>query len=386
MLGQVVWNHDHGLLAKPQALAFHDGRRHRVGLACADFVGQQRIAAIHHMGNGVFLVIPQRDLRVHACKNDMLAVILAGPDRVEKLVVLRHQLLPPIRVFPYPVPECVLNGLLLLLGQGGFRGVQNALFFPVLNLYIENAHVPQVEGGFQNVIGVQTSSAVGGVGVHIHKGNGVFVCDVPFCRILGIVYGNGVSVGVIGNIPPAIDHWRVQQLIHELLVVFLVDPGRADPHVDIGRLQIFGLHLLQRLDIDSKFRMLLGGGLRLPQLFPHVAGEILVRGLPAGVPGIAVRVFRINGAGGRIFEDYALQIVDDLFHLLRPAHQGSHEPQVNAGAFTNGNGQGFHGGIHMLHLVLLPNGALGEHIGLAFQVTVLIQYFKRTEQIVGGIV
>ena len=32
-------------------------------------MGQQRVAAVQHMGDGVFLVFPQGDGRVHAAEN-----------------------------------------------------------------------------------------------------------------------------------------------------------------------------------------------------------------------------------------------------------------------------------------------------------------------------
>ena len=86
-------------------------------------MGQQRIAAVQHMGNGAFLMLPQGDLRVHAGKDDVAPVIFAGADAVHFLVVLAHQRLPPFRVFPNPVLEGFPDGLLLLSRQRGFFGV-----------------------------------------------------------------------------------------------------------------------------------------------------------------------------------------------------------------------------------------------------------------------
>ena len=86
-------------------------------------MGQQCISAVQHMGNGVFLMLPQGDGWVHAAKDDMAAVILAWSGTVHFFIVLAHQCLPPLRVLPNPVLKCLPDGLLLLRGQGGFFGV-----------------------------------------------------------------------------------------------------------------------------------------------------------------------------------------------------------------------------------------------------------------------
>ena len=80
-------------------------------------MGQQRVAAVQHMGDGVFLVFPQGDGRVHAAKNNVAAIIFAGAGGVHFLVVLAHQRLPPLRVPPNPVLERLPDGLLFLGGQ-----------------------------------------------------------------------------------------------------------------------------------------------------------------------------------------------------------------------------------------------------------------------------
>ena len=61
------------------------------------------------MGDSVFLMLPQSDLRVHAGEYDMTAVILPGTGAVHFLVVLPHQRFAALRVFPNPVFESVLD-------------------------------------------------------------------------------------------------------------------------------------------------------------------------------------------------------------------------------------------------------------------------------------
>ena len=123
LLSQVVGHHKEGFLAQPQALGLHCGPHHFKGLARAHLVGQQRVSAVQHMGDGIFLMLPQGDGRVHAAKDDMAAVILAGAGAVHFFIVLADQCLPPLRVLPNPVLKCLPDGLLLLRGQSGFLGV-----------------------------------------------------------------------------------------------------------------------------------------------------------------------------------------------------------------------------------------------------------------------
>ena len=79
------------------------------------------------MGDGVALVFPEGDLRVHAHEFDVTSVILTGAGRVEQLVVLFHQRNAPLGVLPDPVGKSILDDLLFLLCQHGFPLVQHTL-------------------------------------------------------------------------------------------------------------------------------------------------------------------------------------------------------------------------------------------------------------------
>ena len=128
-------------------------------------MGQQRVAAVQHMGDGVFLVFPQGDGRVHAAKNNVAAIIFAGAGGVHFLIVLAHQRLPTFRVAPNPVAESIPDGLLLLGGQGGFLGVQHPAFLAVCVLHgVVDTHIPQIEGIFEDFIGVGAAGPVGRIG------------------------------------------------------------------------------------------------------------------------------------------------------------------------------------------------------------------------------
>ena len=90
LLRQMVGNHEQTFLAQTKAFRFHSRCRHFVGLACAHFVCKQRITAIKHMGDGVALVFPEGNFRVHAHEFYVASVILTGAGRVEQLACSAH--------------------------------------------------------------------------------------------------------------------------------------------------------------------------------------------------------------------------------------------------------------------------------------------------------
>ena len=83
----MVRHHNHGLAAKPQTLALHGSRYHLKGFAAAYLMRQKRIAAIQDVGNGILLMLPQRNLRTHAAEADVRTIVLPRAGGVEFLVV-----------------------------------------------------------------------------------------------------------------------------------------------------------------------------------------------------------------------------------------------------------------------------------------------------------
>ena len=176
------------------------------------------------MGDGVELMIPKGDFGVHARKRQVLAVIFPRAHAVKPLIVCLHQIAPPIRVLPNPVPKGVLDGLLLLLRDGRFLAVEDAalLTLPIADGIID-AHIPQIQRVLQYLIGVCPVRAVGHVGVYVVVRDVVFAADIPFSGKLGEV-----------NVQTALCiRGRVEQLKHELLDIPPVNPGRAEPHLDL---------------------------------------------------------------------------------------------------------------------------------------------------------
>ena len=298
LLRQVVGNRKQTLAAQPQPLALHSGGDHFKGLACPYFVGKEGVAAIKNVSNSIELMLTEPDFRVHAGEDDVLPVILAGAGGIEKVVVLSYQRLAAVRVFPHPLLKSVLDGLLFLLGEGGLLAVEDALFLAVsVHLGVIDADVAEIERFLQNLVGVGPLGAVGHAGVDVAIAHGAFAGDVPFCGVLGEIHP---------NIPPQIIG-RVKGLLHELLDIPLVDPGRAQTHINLRGVQILGLGLFQRLHIGGViFRVELRRASGPFQLFPHIAGEVLVGWQILFLPAAAVAIHGVE-------KDNAFQLPIDFF-------------------------------------------------------------------------
>ena len=118
---------------------------------------QKRIAAVHDVGDGIDLVCPQGDLRVHAGKADVLPVVFAGPDAVKCFIVNAAQFLAPVNVPPDPLGKFGLDEFLPVLGNGRFLFVQNRLSVPVFVLdIVKNTDILLVQGLLKDVVGVLT--------------------------------------------------------------------------------------------------------------------------------------------------------------------------------------------------------------------------------------
>ena len=367
LFGQVVGHHKEGFLAQPQALGLHCGPHHFKGLARAHLVGQQRVSAVQHMGDGIFLMLPQGDGRVHAAENNVAAVILAGAGGVHFLVVLAHQRLPPLRVPPNPVLERLPDGLLLLGGQGGLLGVQHPALLAVrIFNSIVDTHIPQVEGIFEDFIGVGAAGPVGGIGRHISLSHSVFAGDLPLggkCRVVDF----NAALKVKG---------RVKGFVHELLNVLFVNPGCPQPHLDLGSVQVLGLGGGQSLHVDRKGRVLFRRPLGLAQLPAHVAGEVFIGGHIMGRPVRFGLARHTEDDTPQLVRQFLAGFAGELFHI-------SH---VHAGFLRDGDRQRLAGRVHGGDGLMGFDSALGEHIRLAFQPAVLVQHFQRTEQVIAAVI
>ena len=189
----MVRHHKKGFLAQPQPLCLHGRGSHLEGLARAHLVGQQGVAAVEYMGNGVPLMLPQGNLRVHPHKMDVAAVVFPGPGGVEQLVVLFNQGFTPLGVLPDPVCKGILDGLLLLACQHGLLFVQHPLGLAAVILHrVVDPHIPEIEGVLQNLVGAGPRRAESLVGHDVVVARFGLAFDPPLCGGRGKFDPNGV--------------------------------------------------------------------------------------------------------------------------------------------------------------------------------------------------
>ena len=176
------------------------------------------------MSNGILLVFPQPDLRIHAAKADVGAIVLTGTSTVEQLVILFHKFRTAIRVFQHPVLERILNGLLFLLSKGGLLFIQNPLLLTVCILHgIVDTDIPQIQRILQNPVGVGTAGAVGHIGMDIIPARCTLAGDLPLCR-----HGREFHFDV-----PAQVKRRFKGFFHKLLDIIPIDPCSTKAHINL---------------------------------------------------------------------------------------------------------------------------------------------------------
>ena len=252
--------------------------------------------------------------------------------------------------------------MLLLLGKDGLFLVEYALFIAIFVLNgIVYAHVAQVERLFNDLIGAAASSSVGRI-------------DIRAIAVQALV----------GNIPCAADRGvfsldlplhiggRVQKRMDKVRDVLGRQPCRAQPHVDLMRAKVLGLHGPQCLHIGlvavaEHFQR----RFRLPQLLPHIAGKILVCAKP---------LFIRARVSLRVLKDHPLQAGNE--RVETKACQFAHEAKVYAGALGHAHRKGFRRALHMFHWAAHGNRPPGEHVGLALKVALVIEDFQGRKQII----
>ena len=364
---QVIRHHEKCFLGQAQPFTFHGRCCHLEGFTRADFVCQQSIATVQHMGNRAELMFPEFDIRVHPHEMNMGSVVFPGAGGIEQLVVFLHQLFPAPGVPPYPVPEGILDGLLLLLGQCGFLLVQYPALFTVRVLHgVIDPNVLQVQGFLQDLISIRAVCAVGHIAGHIVVAGIGFARDPPFRRIWGK-----------HHLDTAAEIIRCfKSLIHELPDDVRVQPGCAETDINLRSVQILRLRLFQCSHVGLKERIAFRRDPGKLQLVPHISGQVFIRCLPAFI--------NLNFRH-RILEDDSRQLRDDFPVFPRRTKQLRHIRQVHPALLTDGNRQRLARRVHLRHLPFRTDGALREHVRLALQFAVLVDILQRTEQIIGRI-
>ena len=352
----MVGNHEQGLLTQAQPLGFHSCCHHLKGLACTHHMGQQSVAAIEDVGDGIDLMAAQGDFRRHAVECDVASVVLTGPVGVEQDIVCLADGFAPVRVFPNPLCESLLQQFLLTLGDGGFFLVQHCSPAPICIIHIvEDADILQVQTGLDDFIGIDPLGAVGAVGLDIAPVLALAL-DPPLAGGFGVMYLDF----------PLCAAWRSQCFKDKLPDIFGVQPCSTQTHGDLAGRQVHRLHLCKRIGIDLEAWVLRCLCCGVGQLLPYIAREVF----------ICREVFVVDALGVvRVQEHHAGQFCEQGVLVL--AGQLAHILHIHPCLFANGQSQRLHRSIHTLGRLVAADGPLGEQVCLALQFSILVQNFQR---------
>ena len=357
----MVGHHNQGLVAKTQTLLLHGAGDHLERFPSPHLVCQKYVVAVQHVGNGVALMGPQCDFRVHAGKAQIAAVVFPRADAVEFAVVQAYQRLPTLRLFENPFFKFVFYQALLGVGSLGGGVVQHAFFVSLcVGNCIKHLHRPQVQRSLGDFIGILAVRAVGD-GCLDAAVAVALVRDIPLTGERRKQHLHGEPCG----------QRRLQQLHEKILYVFGWYPCSTQPHSNFAGVEVLRLYLLQRLHIDLIVRVGRCGQPGNSQLLPHIAGKVF----------ICRQIDRFVLL--RVTEDNAGQIADDF--LLRFSRDLCHVGKVHTGLLGQAQHQRFIGGVHMVHHLGRADGPLREHIRLAFVMPFAVDVLQRAEQEIPGI-
>ena len=361
LFGQMVGHYDQRFIAKTQTFFLHGTGDHLKRFPSSHLMCQQYVVAVQHMGNGIALVGPQRNFRVHAGKAQIAAVVFPWADAVEFAVVQAYQRLPTLRFLENPFFKFVFYQALLCVGSLGGGVVQHAFFVSLcVGNCIKHLHRPQVQRSLGDFIGILAVCAVGD-GCLDAAVAVALICDIPLTGERRKQHLHGKSRG----------QWRFQQLHEKILNIFRRYPGGTQPHRNLTGIEVPRLYLLQRLYIDLIVRIGRSGQPGNSQLLPHIAGKVFI-------------CRQINRLGLlRVTEDNAGQIADDF--LLRFSRYLRHVGKVHASLLGQAQHQRFIGGVHMVHHLGRADGPLREHIRLAPVMALAVDVLQRAEQEIPGI-
>lgn len=280
-LGRVLAEHvirDHmaGLREEAQAPHLHARDHAHCRLAGADHVEQAHVAGLHDAPHRIPLVRVQREALREPRQLQVRTIEVPRPRRVEQVVVDPAQPLAAFVVLEGPGRETVLQRPQLLARRQRFRRIDDV-------------------------------AVLGGMCVphrgHLHVERGLYQLDrvhawrAPFLGHLHVLPRAPLGVG---HRPGAglcrIRHLAVlefQHFVHEPLHVAGGDPHRAQARLDGRRLQVLGLHALQRLHVAAEGWARQRG---LLELLLDVARQVLV----GRFPGVVGRVQKdLPGLGQR---------------------------------------------------------------------------------------
>ena len=288
LFNDVVWQDIERLVRDAQATHFHACCLHLERLARADAMRDQRVSALEHPPHHVFLVWLELDFLIVPRECEVRAVIFAQDGVVVVVVIVACQALGAGLVAPEPCTEILLH----VSGDDVCRVGRLAVECPVL---------PPAGVDFDGLI-------VQNIRQQIRKVNS-----------LGFIFA-AVPVAIHHPLSIARDelHGKAacppRDVVSKGLHITRRNPRRAHRDADFIRNQVFRYDLSERVRVLLIARILRCGVLRLCELFPDVAGKILIARLVA---------FRC-----RIFENLPVKASGD--RLRRASHELCHIRQVYA--------------------------------------------------------
>ena len=300
LLCQMVGDHEQGFATQTQPLAFLCGGDHLEGFASTNHVSEEGISTVKDVCDGIDLMRTEGDLRVHTGEGQVTAIVFSGANGVELFIIQFSQPFTPGGIIPDPIRKCLLDQFLLALSDGGFLLVQNGdSLAAVIFQIVEDANILQVQGFFDNLVGIDSTCAVGVVCLDANPVNR-FTLNIPFAGVLRVVNM---------NVPLHVS-WSFQQMEHEVLHHVGGKPCCTQSNGNFAGSQVNRLHCFQGLNMGSKaLRVMFCQGLYLCQFLSDIAGEVLIR-RQILVPGIPFNHL------ARIQEDHALQVCIQLFFGL----------------------------------------------------------------------
>ena len=285
----------------------------------------------------------------------MTAIILTGTVAVEQNIIGLTDSLAPVRVFPDPLGKGILDQLLLALGDGRLFLVQNGNSAPFLIvLVIKNADIFQVKCRFDNLIGVDALCAVGTDGL-----------DIAAILALALNTPLAGDAGIVDLHAPLRAAGCPQRFKDKLAHIRRVQPCRTQPHGNFAGGEVGGLHLRECISVDLILRVLLRLCLGNRPFLTHIARKVFVGGQI-----LFVHALLIIG----VQEHDTLEVRKQVFLVL--AGEPAHIVHIHIGFLPNGQGQGLHRCVYLFSGLVAADGALGEQVGLSFQVPVLVQNFQ----------
>ena len=157
----------------------------------------------------------------------------------------------------------------------------------------------------------------------------------------------------------------IQSIEDELADIFRIQPCRAQPDGDLAGGQVYRLHLCECVGVDLILRVLLRLCLGNRPFLTHIAGKVFIGRQVLFIYALVVV---------RVEKYHAGQLRKQRFFIL--AGESAHIVHIHMSLFANGQRQRLHRRVYFFGGLVAADGALGEQVGLPFQVPVLVQNFQ----------